>query len=120
MKKAVTTVDEFRRAVEQLEQTWHLAEHVARAGYPADDPFVGANLVVTDPKPAARRGRGERVLVEVATTWNQPPFGSEDDPLGALRRELATWPGVEAVGAPDLDPQLGWIWGFPVTLRLSQ
>ncbi|MCY0987172.1 hypothetical protein OV203_08555 [Nannocystis sp. ILAH1] len=120
MKKAVTTVDEFRRAVERLEQTWHLAEHLARAGFSDDDLLVGGNLVVSDPKPAASRGRGKRVLVEVATMWNQPPFGSEDDPLGALRRELATWPGVEAVGAPDLDPLLGALWGFPVTLRLSQ
>lgn len=120
MKKAVTTVDEFCRAIERLEDTWRLAEHVERAGYGDPDERGWASLIVTDPKPAPPRGRGERVLVEVATMWNQPPFGSEDDPLGALRRELATWPGVEAVGAPDLDPLLGALWGFPVTLRLSQ
>ncbi|MCY1009985.1 hypothetical protein OV079_31370 [Nannocystis pusilla] len=114
------TVDEFRRAVERLEDTWRLAEHMERAGY--EDPVERewASLFVTDPKPAEPRGRGERVLVVVVTPWNQPPFGSEDDPLGALRRELANWPGVEAVGVPDLDPQFGTFWSFPVTLRLSQ
>ncbi|PCC71979.1 hypothetical protein NAEX_05058 [Nannocystis exedens] len=50
----------------------------------------------------------------------QPAFGRGDDPLGALRREGAAGPGVEAGGAPSLDTQLGALWSFPVTLRPSQ
>jgi hypothetical protein len=118
VKKAVTTVEEFTRALERLEDDWRLAEHIERAGHGGELDWP--NLVVSDPKPAPPRGRGERVLVDVITVWNEPPLGSEDDPLGALRREVATWQGVEAVGEATVDSLLGSIWGFPVTLRLTQ
>ncbi|WAS95076.1 hypothetical protein [Nannocystis punicea] len=121
MKKAVTTVEEFTRALAQLEDDWRLVEHIERAGHVEPEVIAGlSSLGASEPRPVPSRGRGERVLVLVGSAWNEPPFGDEADPLGALRREVAIWPGVESVGAATLDPQFGVFWSFPVTLRLSQ
>jgi hypothetical protein len=122
VKKTVTTVDNFRRALAQLEDEWRLGEHVARAGLGiADDEALShARLQVSEPTPAPPRGRGERVAVDVLTLWNQPPFGTDDAPLAAVRRRIAEWPGVEAVGEPVVDTRLGLVWCVVVILRLSQ
>lgn len=121
MKKVVTTVDEFRRALVRLGEAWRVVEYVTAEVPEADDWALGlASLDATDPEPAARRGRGERVTVSVFTAWNLPPFGTEEAPLAALRREVAGWPGVEEVGAAVVDTQLHAIWSFDVVLRLSQ
>jgi hypothetical protein len=95
VKKAVTTLDEFRRALTRLEDEWHLAEHVVRANCGADDDetLACARLQISEPKPVPPRGRGERVAVDVFTLWNAPPFGTDAAPLAALRRQIAEWPG---------------------------
>ncbi|MFO0602079.1 MAG: hypothetical protein U0324_02840 [Polyangiales bacterium] len=122
MKKAATTVEAFRDAVAAIEDELDLAGHVAReapAGE-ADAWLRQARVNIGDARPATPRGRGERVSVDVATVWNAPPFGSTETPLAALRSRVAALPGVESVGDASADTQLGAVWGFAVTLRLSQ
>ncbi len=125
MKKPLMTVEAFQRALAEIEEELHLPEHVARAAREdpdgdADEWLRMARLLVSEPAPAAPRGRGERVAVEVSTLWNQPPFGTDAEPLAALRRRVAALPGVEEVGEATADTQLHAVWGFTAVLRWTQ
>lgn len=124
MKKPVTTIADFREALRQVQDEVLASadlESLAHAANldPAELPEV-AEVMLSEPVAVPPRGRGDRISLEVFTLWNQPPFGTDADPLGELRRRVSKLVGVEEVGEAIVDPQLRSIWGFSVILRLSQ
>jgi hypothetical protein len=122
MKRATTTLVAFCEQLRQLECELDLrrvlTERVEKAAL--DDYIAGARLLVSEQAGAPPRGRGRRIVVEVITCWNEPPFRRTATPLDVLGSMVARLPGVEAVGDATVDTQLRSIWGFWVTLRLAQ
>ncbi|MCA9624436.1 MAG: hypothetical protein KC731_35680 [Myxococcales bacterium] len=124
MKKATTSLEQFRSQLEAIARDLHRAAkfEVGREDLPElvdVDTLCGTFFSFGDPEPAPMRGRGARLRVPLGWVWWPAEMSPEDGAALAVRRLLSI-PGVEDVTRPKLDPQFGLIWQAYVVIRVSQ
>lgn len=117
MKKEVTTFSEIRESLKALDQELGLSRrlegHDLAVGLDA-----GGELGLAEPTEAPSAGRGRREKSEVFFL-NYEELGGEAG-VQAIVSQLRALKGIEEVGTPELDTQLGAVWGIPIIYRISQ